>query len=66
MLDAAADPVVFAEKVLELQAFGHEAEALRGRAPWVVIAGGRRSGKTTTAVIKALHTLHAHAGGQFS
>lgn len=64
MLDAAADPVVFAAKVLGLEAFGHEAEALRERAAWVVIAGGRRSGKTTSAAVKALHVMHARAGCQ--
>src|SRR5262249_19233573 len=42
-------------EVLRLDVFDHQAPALRSAAPVVVVAGGRRSGKTVGSQVAALH-----------
>jgi hypothetical protein len=63
--DPRTDRVAFARQVLGIDPFDHEAEALRSEAPYVAIAGGRRSGKSETAQIRALHGLFTHPGGEW-
>lgn len=62
--DVTTDRVAFAREVLGLEVFDHQAEALRSSAPVVVIAGGRRSGKSVTAQVAALHACFVRRGAQ--
>jgi hypothetical protein len=64
MTDVIEDPVLFARKVLGVWVFDYQEPALRSRKPWVVVTGGRRSGKTTVSQIKAAHTVMTRRGCQ--
>ncbi len=62
--DPTVDRVAFAYRLLRVDVFDHQAEALRSKAPIIAAAGGRRSGKTATAQIAALHTGFVFEGCQ--
>lgn len=64
MTDVHSDAVVFAERVLGLDPFAHTVEALRATVPVVSVVGGRRSAKTLTSQIKALHVVLTRRGAQ--
>jgi hypothetical protein len=53
--DVRSDAVVFANDVLNVDVWDHQAGPLRSTARNVNIAGGRRSGKSATAQVKAVH-----------
>jgi hypothetical protein len=63
--DSHSDTVTFAREVLGIDSFEHQVPALRSTAPYLVLAGGRRSGKSEAAQIKALHGCFTHAGGEW-
>jgi hypothetical protein len=65
MVDAPLDRIEFARRVLGVEPFDHQAEALRSPTQYVVPVGGRRSGKTECAQIAELHALHVHADAQW-
>ena len=50
------DPVAFAEDRLRFHADLWQAQALRSRAPWLMLNCCRQSGKSTTTAAVALHT----------
>lgn len=62
MTDPHLDPVVFARDVLGLEVFEYQAAALLATQPFVVVSGGRRSGKSWAAQIKALHVAMTRRG----
>ncbi len=55
MRDLRDDPVKFAKQVLGVTIWPHQQGPLRSKARNVTIAGGRRSGKSATAQVKAIH-----------
>ena len=66
MSDPTADRVAFAREVLGLdEVYSHQERALRATEPYVVLPGGRRSGKSVTAQIAALHTVTTRRDAQW-
>jgi hypothetical protein len=64
MSDVTNDPVLFARKVLSRTVFDHQEPMVRSRKPYVVVTGGRRSGKTEGSMFKAAHTAMTRRGCQ--
>lgn len=64
MRDPIADRVTFARRVLSVEPYPHQEAPLDSDAPFIVGAGGRRSGKTLAAQIAALHAAFVHRDGQ--
>jgi hypothetical protein len=64
MTDAVVDPVVFARKVLGRVVFEHQEPMVRSDRPWVIVTGGRRSGKTEGSMFKAAHIAMTRRGCQ--
>jgi hypothetical protein len=62
--DVVGDAVEFARAVLGVDPFDYTSEALRSAASMVAIVGGRRSAKTATSQIKALHVAFTRRGAQ--
>jgi hypothetical protein len=62
--DVVGDAVEFAQRVLCRDPFPHTRGALRSRRPIVAIVGGRRSAKSDTSQIKALHVAFTRRGAQ--
>ena len=50
----------FTERVLRRPLWPHQAEAAKSDRFIVTVAGGRRSGKTLVAQVKALHVAFTH------
>src|SRR4051812_17301950 len=48
-----------------IEPFEHQCDALRSCAPYVVVAGGRRSGKSEAAQVRALHALFTTPGSEW-
>lgn len=56
------DPVHFAKHVLRIDLDPHQQEAVRSTKPNVVVAGGRRSGKSLMAQVKAIVVAASNRG----
>lgn len=58
------DPVHFAKQVLRIDLDPHQQEVVRSIKPNVVVAGGRRSGKSLMAQVKAIHVAASNRGAR--
>src|SRR5215210_4671564 len=58
------DIEVFAQRVLGRPLWSHQIEAAKAEKFVVTVAGGRRSGKTLVAQVKALHTAFTNRGAR--
>lgn len=64
--DPTIDRVAFAREVLGLaEVYDHQARALRATNPFVVLPGGRRSGKSVTAQVAGLHCVVTRRGADW-
>lgn len=62
--DPTIDRVAFARRVLGVKPDAHQEAPLLSDAPFIVGAGGRRSGKTLAAQVASLHAAFVHRDGQ--
>jgi len=63
-VDIAQDPVRFAKEVLRIELWPHQQDAVRSDNFMIAIAGGRRSGKTLAAQVRALWVALTRRGGR--
>jgi hypothetical protein len=60
--DVSTDPVLFARRILRMDLWPHQVEAILSNAFISVVSAARRTGKTTMVEVLAIYTAFANPG----